>query len=305
MQQGKTIIDIKFEEVLPLINWTYFFRAWKMSGKYDGIETICDCTACRSVWLQRFSNDERRKAEEALTLFRDAQAMLRSFRDEKALNIRAMVQIFPARSTGEDIVIIQQGKETVLPMLRQQQPAADGCCYSLADFINPKGDFIGIFACSVQGAEQRVLRLHKENDPYGAMLVQTLADRLAEAASEWLHYQTRTRYWGYHPHEPFDPDNLRRGAYPGIRPAVGYPSLPDQSIIFDLNAIMKLDEIGITLTENGAMKPASSVCGLYFAHPLSRYFMVGKADVCQVEDYARRRGKTTEEMNRWLTKLNL
>ena len=110
----------------------------------------------------------------------------------------------------------------------------------------------------------------------------------------------RTRLWGYHPHEPFDPDKLRRGQYPGIRPAVGYPALPDQSLIFDLDRLLHLGGIGIALTESGAMRPASSVCGLYLSHPQARYFLVGPVDAAQLADYARRRGRTPDEMSRWL-----
>ena len=212
-------------EVVPLINWTYFFRAWRVPGRYEGIDQVCHCPACRAAWLQGFAEADRPRAEEALALFRDAQEMLRRFLDTPDVRIRAMARLFAARSTGEDIIILgEDGRETPLPMLRQQRPSADGCCYSLADFVRPEGDRIGLFACTVQGADVLAHGFDREGDPYRALLAQTIADRLAEATSEWLHYQVRTRLWGYHPHEPFDPEALRRGQYPGIRPAVGYPA---------------------------------------------------------------------------------
>lgn len=287
--------------VVPLINWTYFFRAWRVPGRYEGIERVCHCTACRTAWLQGFAETDRPRAEEALALYRDAQEMLRLLRDTPDVHLRAVTQLFAARSTGEDIIIIEDnGRETPLPMLRQQRPSADGCCYSLADFVRPEGDRIGLFACTVQGADALARDFDQGGDPYRALLAQTIADRLAEATSEWLHYQMRTRLWGYHPHEPFDPDRLRRGQYPGIRPAVGYPALPDQSLIFDIDRLLHLDDIGIALTESGAMRPASSVCGLYLSHPQARYFLVGDIDAAQLADYARRRSKTPDEMRRWL-----
>ena len=288
-------------DVVPLINWTYFFRAWRVPGRYEGIDQVCHCPACRAAWLQGFAEADRPRAEEALALFRDAQEILRRFRDTPDVRIRAVTRLFAARSTGEDIIILgEDGRETPLPMLRQQRPSADGCCYSLADFVRPEGDRIGLFACTAQGADALAHAFDRKGDPYRALLAQTIADRLAEATSEWLHYQVRTRLWGYHPHEPFDPDALRRGQYPGIRPAVGYPALPDQSLIFDLDRLLHLGDIGIALTGNGAMRPASSVCGLYLAHPQARYFLVGGIDDAQLADYARRRGKTPDEMKRWL-----
>lgn len=288
-------------EVAPLINWTYFFRAWRVPGRYEGIDQVCQCPACRAAWLQGFAEADRPRAEEALALLRDAQEMLRHFRDTPDVRLRAVARLLAARSTGEDIIITDEdGRETPLPMLRQQRPSADGCCYSLADFVHPGGDRIGLFACTVQGADALADTFNRQGDPYRALLAQTLADRLAEATSEWLHYQVRTRLWGYHPHEPFDPDKLRRGQYPGIRPAVGYPALPDQSLIFDLDRLLHLGGIGIALTESGAMHPASSVCGLYLSHPQARYFLVGPVDAAQLADYARRRGRTPDEMSRWL-----
>ena len=292
----KRLTDINLREIVPFINWKSFFRVWKMSGKYDGIGTFDD----ESIWLNKFPENDRTKAEEALKLFQDAQEILHRFSAEKIIRTNVMFGIFSAYSDGNDI-IIQNGEQiTIIPTLRQQHPSNDGFCYSLADFLREKDDFIGVFACTILGAEEFSAQFEQENDVYNALLISSLADRLAEATAEWLHFQVRKNYWAYSSDETLDVERLLKNQYPGIRPAVGYPSLPDQSIIFDLNSILKLDEIGIKLTENGAMLPASSVCGLYFSHPKSKYFIVGKIDEIQLADYALRRGKTTDEMGKWL-----
>lgn len=140
----------------------------------------------------------------------------------------------------------------------------------------------------------------KDDDVYNSILAKTLSDRLAEAAAEWLHYKVRREYWGYAADENLTVKEMLKTQYSGIRPAVGYPSLPDQSIIFSLDPILKFNEIGIKLTENGAMFPNASVCGLYFAHPQSKYFMVGKVDENQFQDYARRSGKLPDVLRKWM-----
>ena len=291
-------ININLREIVPFINWTYFFRAWKMSGRYDGIETAND--SCKADWLYQFPEAERAKAEEALKLFCDAQEMLRRFLDEKTVQANAVFGIFPAYAAQNDIIICNNKQKIIIPTLRQQQPSGDGFCYSLADFLAEKDDFIGIFACTMLGAEKDAKKYEQNGDLYSSFLVQTLADRLAEAVSEWLHFQVRKNFWAYNPDEVLDVEQILKKQYPGIRPAVGYPSLPDQSIIFELDTVLKLNKIGIKLTENGAMIPAASVCGLYFSHPKSKYFIVGEIDRCQFADYASRRGKTVDEMKKWL-----
>jgi len=292
----KQLTDIDIREIVPFINWKSFFNVWKMSGKYDEIGNISDETA----WLNQFPENERAKANEALKLFQDAQEMLGRFSAEKIIRANAIFGIFSAYSDGNDIIIQNGEQKTIIPTLRQQHPSNDGFCYSLADFLREKHDFIGVFACTILGADEFSAQFEQENDVYHALLVSSLADRLAEATSEWLHFQVRKSYWAYNSDEVLDVERILKNQYHGIRPAVGYPSLPDQSIIFDLNSILKLDENGIKLTENGAMSPASSVCGLYFSHPKSKYFIVGKIDETQLADYASRRGKTIEEMRKWL-----
>ncbi len=301
LQPGiKQFYDINLREIVPFIHWTFFFMAWRLNGKYDDIQTVCDCTSCRVGWLQKFPESEREKAEEALKLYKDAQEMLRRFLDEKCITINAMVGIFPARSNNEDIVIDFENEKIVVPMLRQQIPATDGFCYSLADFLKPADDYVGVFANTVIGAEALAETYERDDDMYHSILIKTLADRLAEATAEWLHYKVRKEIWGYAPDEKLNLSEFFKTHYQGIRPAVGYPSLPDQSVIFTLDKLIRFQELGITLTENGAMFPNASVCGMIFDHPKSKYFNIGRIDENQFQDYARRSGKSPEVLRKWL-----
>ncbi|HLP04814.1 MAG TPA: vitamin B12 dependent-methionine synthase activation domain-containing protein [Paludibacter sp.] len=292
--------EIDLKEMVPYIDWTFFFLAWRISGRYEGIETVHDCMSCRMSWLQNFPEPDRPKAQEALKLYKDAQEMLRRFLDEKSLRINASFGIYPAHSNGEDILLVDGKRTITVPTLRQQHASTDGFCYSLADFLAPGNDYAGVFATTVIGTEEIAAAHEQEGDIYGSILVKTLSDRLAEAAAEWLHTQVRRNYWGYAPDESLTVKEILKTQYKGIRPAVGYPSLPDQSIIFELDSLLEFNEMGISLTENGAMYPNASVCGLYFAHPQSKYFMIGKIDENQFQDYARRRGKSPEVLRKWL-----
>lgn len=292
--------DIDLREIVPYIDWTFFFLAWRISGRYEGIETLHDCLSCKMSWLHGFPEADRPKAEEALKLYKDAQEMLRRFEDEKLLRLNASFGIYNAYSQDDDIYIEDNGETFVIPTLRQQAPSTDGFCYSLADFLAPQNDYAGVFATTIQGVEEFAEGFEKEDDMYSSILVKTLSDRLAEATAEWLHTEVRRKYWGYAPDEDLSIKDMLRTKYKGIRPAVGYPSLPDQSIIFGLDPLLRFNEIGIRLTENGAMFPNASVCGLYFAHPASKYFMIGKIDELQFTDYARRRSKKPEELRKWL-----
>lgn len=294
------LTDISLREIAPFIDWVFFFMAWRMPGKYEGIETVCDCASCKIGWLQQFSETDRPKAEEALKLYRDAQEMLRRFLDEKIVSINASFGVFPAYAQNDDIIIRNKKETIVIPTLRQQHPSTDGFCYSLADFVAPQNDYVGAFATTVLGVEAFAEAFEKEDDMYHSILAKTLSDRVAEAAAEWLHYKVRKEYWGYAADEELSVKDMLKTRYSGIRPAVGYPSLPDQSVIFTLNPLLKFNEIGIQLTENGAMFPNASVCGLYFAHPKSKYFMIGKIDESQFQEYARRSGKPADVLRKWL-----
>lgn len=270
-------INIPVNQIVTLINWNFFFKAWYLVGKFS----------------------EEKEAEK-IQIQDDANDLLNKIIKDNSLKINAFAEIFTARAEGEDILIFTEKDIFRLPMLRQQRPSNDGFCYSLCDFLSEKNDKIGVFAVSVQGAEQLAEAFLNSDDNYNAILVKTLADRLVEAAAEWLHFKVRTEIWNYSKNEIFKPVRLLKNDYQGIRAAVGYPSLPDQSIIFDLDKIINFNKLGVQLTENGAMFPNSSVCGLYFSHPKSKYFMVGKIDEVQLTDYANRRGKSVEQMRKWL-----
>ena len=292
--------NIDLSEIVTYIDWTFFFMAWRMSGRYEGIETIHDCESCKMTWLQQFPETDRPKAEEALKLFKDAQAMLRRFKDEKVVHINASFGMFPGYAKNDDIYIVDKDKTVVIPTLRQQHPSTDGFCYSLADFVASENDYVGVFATTIQGVEDFAAIFEKDDNMYDSILIKTLSDRLAEATAEWLHTQVRKKYWGYAPDEDLSVKDMLKTLYKGIRPAVGYPSLPDQSIIFTLDPLIRFNDIGITLTENGAMFPNASVCGLYFAHPQSKYFMIGKVDEEQFTGYAARRGMKPEVLRKWM-----
>lgn len=290
---GKKILNhIDPLPVVQRIDWHYLFLAWKINGKYEGLETLCDCEACKVKWLSKFSLEEQLKAQEAYNLLRDAKEILRIGFEEKRFDLSAMVFFSEANGNDEGIFLLENGmKKFFLPMLRQQNPGERTDCFvSLADFIAPSDDYIGIFALTVHGADQWAEELHQKGDDYQSLLVKSVADRLAEATSVWLHEKIGEEFWGYAP--------ITHAK--GIRPAFGYPSIPDLSMLFEADKILNLSEIGIQLTENGAMKPNASICALHIAHPKAFYFMVGQIGVDQKKSYAQHRNMTVEELERWL-----
>ncbi|MDR2138591.1 MAG: methionine synthase [Tannerella sp.] len=296
-------VPVRTETLLPYINWIYFFVAWRLNGRYDDLPQLHDCAGCREAWLARFRDEERDKAKEAAALYDDARALLNRLSESSDACCRALYGIFPAVSHGDDIRI---GTET-LSVLRQQMPQEDGCCRSLADFVMPasegRTDYVGAFAVTVGAATESLRKqLERDGESYHLLLLQTLSDRLAEACAEYLHEQVRRVYWGYAAGENLSPGELFKGKYRGIRPAIGYPSLPDQQQIFTLDALLHLERIGIRLTENGAMFPTASVAGFYFAHPDARYFMVGPITGEQLQDYALRCRKNPEDLRKFLQK---
>ena len=262
------IITYNISEIVPYINWAYFFYAWSMNGKAKDAQ---------------------------LELRSEAEKLLADM--EGRYHTRAVFALCEANSEGDDIII----NGTRVPMLRQQKviPGKPNLC--LADFIRPASsgikDAIGLFATSVDAA----FTSNNEEDPYQRMLSQTLADRLAEATAEKFHEDVRKKYWGYAADEQLTIKDLLAERYQGIRPAVGYPSIPDTSMNFLLYELLDMKGIGINLTESGMMAPHASVSGFMFAHPQSRYFDLGKIDDDQLEDYARRRNKPVEELRKYLT----
>ena len=261
------IITYNISEIVPYINWAYFFYAWSMNGKAKDAQ---------------------------LELRSEAEKLLVDM--EGRYHTRAVFALCEANSEGDDIII----NGTRVPMLRQQKviPGKPNLC--LADFIRPASsgikDTIGLFATSVDAA----FTSNNEADPYQRMLSQTLADRLAEATAEKFHEDVRKKYWGYATDEQLTIKDLLAERYQGIRPAVGYPSIPDTSMNFLLYELLDMKGIGINLTESGMMVPHASVSGFMFAHPQSRYFDLGKIDDEQLEDYAHRRNKPVEELRKYL-----
>lgn len=238
-----------------------------------------------------------------MQLYDDAQRLLNML--DGTFHTHARVCLCEAHSEGEDIVLdggfrrdTTQGREETLrlPLLRQQQPGEDGLCWCLSDFVHPVKDKVGLFVCS----SDRALEERGGQDDYLRLLHQTLADRLAEATAEKVHEQVRRELWGYAPHEQFTLEELFAERYQGKRPAVGYPSLPDQSFNFLLDEVLDFSSIGVSLTENGAMVPHASTSGLMLSHPATRHFSVGDVGLDQLTDYARRRGMTLGEVQKFL-----
>ncbi|MDF9829061.1 methionine synthase [Parabacteroides sp. PF5-6] len=280
---------VPLAEVIPYINWSYFFTAWKLSARYAAITQIHGCDVCRASWLSAFSEEERAKASEAMQLYKDAVRMLDYLVDLNAEYCRALYGLFPANSDGDNLCVGDQQ----FPLLRQQTEREDGVYKSLADYVMPasegRTDYVGAFVVTGgSGANYLKEKYEKEGDPYKALLLQTLTDRLAEATAEYLHRKVRTEYWGYAPEEMLSMEELFKVKYQGIRPAIGYPSIPDQRLNFTLDQLLDFSRIDVSLTENGAMWPTATVSGLYLAHPASVYFMIGAIDEEQNQDYAAR-----------------
>jgi len=285
----REIRSAPLEEIVKYIDWTFFFTAWELVGKFPGI----------------LDHPEQGKA--ARELYTDALKILDRILEEKLLTANAVYGFWPAASDGDDVVLFEGNAERArFPMLRQQVVKTDGTPYrSLADFVKPRGDgprdHVGAFAVTAGiGLDALVAEYERKNDTYSAIIAKALADRLAEAFAEMLHAQVR-REWGYGKDEQLSSEDLIAEKYRGIRPALGYPACPDHTEKGDLFALLGAREVGLDLTESFAMTPAASVSGLYFAHPESRYFAVGRLGKDQVEDYARRKGMTVEEAERWLS----
>lgn len=298
--EEKTKRAYRISDVAPYINWFYFFHAWGLPASMVALTRVHDCEGCMAAWIKSLPSSEQEKGKEALNLFHDAKQTLAEL-DSEGNTTYALALICKANSDGDDILVRHDGAIHRLPMLRQQTPSKDGICYCLSDFIRPaetgKDDRMGLFATS---ASRTIVENAKKGDPYSSMMRQTLADRLAEATADRFHEEVRRDIWGYSPHERLDFDELHTENYQGIRPATGYPSMPDISINAVIDSILHLDDIGVTLTETGMMQPHASVCGLMIAHPQARYFSVGRISEQQLADYARRRGMTTEQMRPYL-----
>ena len=281
-------LTYEISDIAPYINWAYFYHAWGMSGMPESEKSQL-----------------RQEAEEAL---RQIDGTYQTF---------GLFELFDAHSDGDDIVVFegvrsqesgvrsQESGVRRIPCLRQQQSDTDYLC--LSDFISPQNHStdscllspvsqIGVFATSVSHG----LETDFDADPYQKMMMQLLADRLAEATAERMHEEVRKRYWGYAKDENLSIPEMQIEKFQGIRPAVGYPSLPDTSLNFVLDELLDMKQIGIRLTESGAMKPHASVSGLMLAHPKALYFSIGKIGEDQLCDYARRRGLPVEVCRKFL-----
>ncbi|MCB1609525.1 MAG: cobalamin-dependent protein, partial [Xanthomonadales bacterium] len=280
-------------DLVACIDWTPFFATWELAGRFPAIL------------------DDAVVGSQARSLYADAQAMLKRIVAENWLEARAVYGIWPANRVGDDIQIYADEDRTqpvrTIHCLRQQaDKAADKPQFCLADFIAPAesgiADWVGAFAVTAGiGIDSRVAEYERDHDDYNAILLKALADRLAEALAERLHQRVRTEFWGYAAGESLDNEALIAEGYQGIRPAPGYPACPDHTekgTLFDL--LNATDNAGMSLTESYAMLPTAAVSGLYFANPASQYFVLGKIDREQVVDYAKRKGWSLAEAERWL-----
>lgn len=262
-------LTYEISDIASYINWVYFYHAWGMSGKPE--------------------TEIQKLRQEAETALMECEGRYQAF---------ARFRLFDANSDCDDLIVGTGRGSVSIPFLRQQQPGSDFLC--LSDFVRPLStgisDRVGIFATSVSHG----LETDYDADPYQKMMMQLLADRLAEAAAERMHEEVRKHYWGYAPEENLTIAEMQQERFQGIRPAVGYPSLPDTSLNFVIDSLLDLSQIGIRLTQSGAMKPHASVSGLMIAHPRARYFSLGKIGEDQLLDYARRRGLPVEYLRRFL-----
>lgn len=288
-------------EVAPYINWLYYFHTWGMEPRFASVADVHNCPSCRATWIAAFPSEEQAKAREAMKLYDEAMELLRQWADEPICH--ALFLLSEAYSEGDDIVIDGTIR---IPFLRQQHAGKEGYTLCLSDFIRETSPLpeqndrditntIGIFATTVS---------HPSNFHLSSFNFQLsiLTDRLAEATAEKLHEEVRKHYWGYAPDERLTMRELHEERFQGIRPAVGYPSLPDQSINFLIDQLLHLSDIGVTLSENGAMHPHSTVSGFMFAHPRAQYFSIGTIGEEQLTDYALRRGISAGQLRAFLAK---
>jgi 5-methyltetrahydrofolate--homocysteine methyltransferase len=289
----KSFDDYSIEELARYIDWTPFFQAWELRGRFPDI-----------------LNDAK-FGEQASSLYADARKMLRTLINERWLKPRAVFGLFPANAIEDDVELYADDSRSKViarvHFLRQQKDLPEGKPHgALADFVAPKAsgvrDYFGAFALSTgQGIEAPLQRFAAEHDDYSAIMLKVLADRLAEAFAERLHERVRREFWGYAPAEKLGNEQLIREEYRGIRPAPGYPACPDHTEKATLWELLDVVErAGITLTESFAMYPTAAVSGWYFSYPQSRYLAVGRIDRDQVLDYARRKGMDVAEVERWL-----
>jgi 5-methyltetrahydrofolate--homocysteine methyltransferase len=299
----RIVIDyIPVNELIPYIHWQSFLAAWKFPVKYASYIKLRN-DAERKAWLNTFTEDVKPKVQEAIHLLDDAQKTLIDWSLNDSKQVKAIAGFYPVRIENDSLLI--EGK--TIPLLRQQEKRADDVYKSLADYICPSGDYVGLFVVTAgehslsPAASCNCVHSHEPNE-YRNLLEQILRDRLAEAATEFLHEKVRKMYWGYAPDESFTPEELLKAPFRGIRPASGYPSLPDVSLNFLIDDLLQMKQIGVSLTSNGAIYPLASTAGMYLAHPEATYFYIGKIDDEQLKEYAHKKGISLEEVRKWLGK---
>ncbi len=284
----KVLKEFDLGAISKYIDWGPFFIAWEMPGQFPAVLS------------------DKIFGAEATRLFNDAQKLVEKLVKEKWFTANGVVGIWPAASNNADTIILEIGKGKVkLESLRQQLKKAIGQPdFSLADFVCPQeigSDYMGAFAVTIHGAKIYVEKFATEQDEYNKIMVQILADRFVEAFAECLHEKVRKEFWGYAKNETLSNEQLIKEEYKGIRPAPGYPACPDHTEKIKLFELLDAPEnIGVELTESLAMNPPASVCGWYIAHPQSHYFGLGKIGRDQLEDYAKRKGMSMEEAEKWL-----
>jgi 5-methyltetrahydrofolate--homocysteine methyltransferase len=290
----RNIQEVTLEEIIPYIDWTYFFHVWEIKGRFPEIL------------------DHPKKGIEAKNIFEDAQKYLEILVNDKKLQPQGVLGMYPANSEGDDILLYtgEERKEilgTLFQLRQQTRKTVSGYHLSLSDYIAPVEsgipDYIAVFATtSGIGLESYLRRYEEANDDYASLMVKALADRLAEAFTEWVHEKVRKEWWGFGAGEQLTMEDIFQARYQGIRPAYGYPSCPDHSEkrnLFDLLQVEK--HTGITLTENFSMSPVSSVSGMIFSHPEANYIDIRHILADQYTDYARRKRVNPETLRRWLS----
>jgi 5-methyltetrahydrofolate--homocysteine methyltransferase len=292
----RVLTDVPLEELVPYIDWTFFFAAWELKGRFPAIL------------------DHPQYGAAARELYDAARMLLETIVKDKRLRANAVYGFWPAASEGDDIVVYGEPELlhelTRFNMLRQQEAIADNKPnLSLADFIAPRtalaagrGDYVGAFAVTAGlGADELARSFEAANDDYSAIIVKALADRLAEAFAAYLHAKARQESGISGIDADLSTDQIIAETHRGIRPAFGYPACPDHSEKFKLFDLLEAKSVGLALTEHAAMLPAASVSGLYFSHPEARYFTVGRIGDDQIANYARRKKRSIEEVERWLS----
>lgn len=298
----QTLRNIPVEEIIPYVDWKFFFHSWNLSARYASAQHLDGCQSCEKSWIDSFPEKERERAAEGLQLYKDASALLDQLVFDKAQYINAVFGVFDAYSDNECIFI----NDVCFPMLRQQKKNDKGEYLSLCDFVAPKSfgkkDYVAGFTVTAGvGADALMNEYEQQGEEYKILLLKSVLDRLAEATTEWLHAKIRREYWAFAPEENISVNDMFTLKYQGIRPAVGYPSIPDQSINFLLNHdLLQSDEIGVELTENGVMLPNASVSGIIISHPKSKYFNIGNILDDQLEAYVERRGEDADLIRKFL-----